>query len=56
MARKAKIHVQLYYGMVELSGAERTLKVQWLLEKDRFTCPSDMREVIYFFQTIEEFF
>jgi hypothetical protein len=56
MARKAKIHIQSYYGMVELSAAERALKVQWLLQKDRFTCPSDMREVVYFVQRIDIFY
>ncbi len=56
MARKAKLHVQSYYGMTELSSPERALKVQWLLQKDRFTCPTDMREVVYIVQRIEIFY
>ena len=46
LARKAKLHIQIYYDLLELSAPERAIKVQWLLQKDRFTCPTEMRDVI----------
>ena len=34
MARKAKVHIQTYYGLQKLSAEERADRVGWLLEKD----------------------
>jgi hypothetical protein len=45
MARKAKIHIQTYYDLQKLSAEQRATKVEWLLEKDRFTCPAELRQV-----------
>ena len=43
---KAKLHIQIYYDLLKLSAPERAIKVQWLLQKDRCTCPMEMRDVI----------
>ena len=45
MARKAKVHIQTYYGLQKLSAEEWADRVGWLLEKDRFTCPKEHRTV-----------
>jgi hypothetical protein len=43
MARKSKVMVQTYYNVSQLSQEDRAKKIQWLLEKDRFTCPNEHR-------------
>jgi hypothetical protein len=47
MARKAKTLVQAYYKLAELNHTERAAKAQWLLEKDRFTCPDESRKACF---------
>jgi len=45
MVHRSKEHVDAIYGFRQKSAPAIRKEVEWLLEKDRFTCPALVREV-----------